>query len=177
MIREAQIGSYACITHLDHQIGRLLEALPANTVVVFTGDHGEMLCDHHLYRKSLPYRGSANVPLIISGANAHGRMERLCELRDILPTLACIAGGEAPAFSDGENLLDGAPGREFLHGEHTNGALSNHYIVTKRDKYVWAAIFNLTWYCIVSLVLTANDKTVPDSLTVTPDTPAETMDM
>ena len=137
MIREAQIGYYACITHLDHQIGRLLEALPANTVVVFTGDHGEMLCDHHLYRKSLPYRGSANVPLIISGANAHGRMERLCELRDILPTLACIAGGEAPAFSDGENLLDGAPGREFLHGEHTNGALSNHYIVTKRDKYVW----------------------------------------
>lgn len=41
MIREAQIGYYACITHLDHQIGRLLEALPANTVVVFTGDHGE----------------------------------------------------------------------------------------------------------------------------------------
>ena len=33
-------------------------------------------------------------------------------------------------------------------------------------KYVWAAIFNLTWYCIVSLVLTANDKIVPDSLTV-----------
>ena len=32
----------------------------------------------------------------------------------------------------------------------------------KRDKYVWAAIFNLTWYCIVSLVLTANDKIVPD---------------
>ena len=36
----------------------------------------------------------------------------------------------------------------------------------KRDRYVWAAIFNLTWYCIVSLVLAANDKTVPDSLTV-----------
>lgn len=36
----------------------------------------------------------------------------------------------------------------------------------KRDKYVWAAIFNLTWYCIVSLILTANNKTVPDSLTV-----------
>ena len=36
----------------------------------------------------------------------------------------------------------------------------------KRDKYVLAATFNLTWYCIVSLVLTSNDKTVPDSLTV-----------
>lgn len=39
-------------------------------------------------------------------------------------------------------------------------------IMRKRDKYVWAAIFNLTWYCIVSLVLTSNDKIVPDSLTV-----------
>lgn len=36
----------------------------------------------------------------------------------------------------------------------------------KRDKYLIAAIFNLLWYCIVSLILTANDKTVPDSLTV-----------
>ena len=38
--------------------------------------------------------------------------------------------------------------------------------VRKRDRYVCAAIFNQTWYCIVSLVLTANDKNVPDSLTV-----------
>ena len=47
-------------------------------------------------------------------------------------------------------------------------AILAHWLegVRKRDKYVWAAIFNLTWYCIVSLVLTANDKIVPDSLTV-----------
>ena len=36
----------------------------------------------------------------------------------------------------------------------------------KRDKYVWAAIFNLTWYCISVLVLSGFGKTVPDSLTV-----------
>ena len=36
----------------------------------------------------------------------------------------------------------------------------------KRDKYVWAAIFNLTWYCISVLVLYGFGKTVPDSLTV-----------
>ena len=47
-------------------------------------------------------------------------------------------------------------------------AILAHWLegVRKRDRYVLAAIFNLTWYCIVSLVLTANDKTVPDSLTV-----------
>ena len=36
----------------------------------------------------------------------------------------------------------------------------------KRDKYVWAAIFNLTWYCISVLALSGLDKIVPDSLTV-----------
>lgn len=36
----------------------------------------------------------------------------------------------------------------------------------KRDKYLLAAIMNLFWYCVAVLVLTACDKTVPDSLTV-----------
>lgn len=36
----------------------------------------------------------------------------------------------------------------------------------KRDKYLIAAIANLTWYCIAALVLTALGATVPDSLTV-----------
>ena len=36
----------------------------------------------------------------------------------------------------------------------------------KRDKYVLSAIANLTWYCVVVLVLSAMGKTVPDSLTV-----------
>ena len=47
-------------------------------------------------------------------------------------------------------------------------AILAHWLegVRKRDRYVWAAIFNLTWYCIAALVLAAHDKTVPDSLTV-----------
>ena len=36
----------------------------------------------------------------------------------------------------------------------------------KRDKYLISAIVNLLWYCISVLILVANDKTVPDSLTV-----------
>ena len=36
----------------------------------------------------------------------------------------------------------------------------------KRDKYVLAAIANLTWYCVAVLILSALGKTVPDSLTV-----------
>ena len=56
LIREAQIGYYACITHLDHQIGRLIQALVEygvydNTLILFTSDHGEELCDHHMFQK------------------------------------------------------------------------------------------------------------------------------
>ena len=137
LTRQAQVGYYACITHLDHQIGRLVRELPANTVIIFTSDHGEMLMDHCLFRKALPYRGSAQVPLIIAGTHLRGRQDRLCELRDILPTLSCLAGRPFPAWSDGENLLDGAPGRDTLHGEHSYGDHSNHFIVTARDKYIW----------------------------------------
>lgn len=36
----------------------------------------------------------------------------------------------------------------------------------KRDKYLIAAIVNLSWYCVAVLALTALDHTVPDSLTV-----------
>ena len=36
----------------------------------------------------------------------------------------------------------------------------------KRTKFTIAAIVNLTWYCVVVLVLSALGKMVPDSLTV-----------
>ena len=36
----------------------------------------------------------------------------------------------------------------------------------KRTKFTIAAIVNLTWYCVVVLVLSALRKPVPDSLTV-----------
>lgn len=36
----------------------------------------------------------------------------------------------------------------------------------KRDKYLMAAIINLTWYCVAALVLSARGALVPDSLTV-----------
>lgn len=36
----------------------------------------------------------------------------------------------------------------------------------RRTKFTILAILNLTWYAVVVLVLSANDKVVPDSLTV-----------
>lgn len=69
-IHNAMAGYYACITHVDHQIGRLISALMEsgeydNTVILFLADHGELLFDHHLYRKVFAYEGSSHIPLLI----------------------------------------------------------------------------------------------------------------
>lgn len=154
LARQAQIGYYACITHLDHQIGRLIMALIEqelydDTVILFTSDHGEELCDHHMFRKSRPYEGSCNIPMIISagknvlpGLKPGSVCHSIAELRDVMPTLLDIAGSDIPDSVDGESLLPltGQPeiiSRSWLHGEHSYGEFSNHCIVTPTDKYIW----------------------------------------
>ncbi len=154
LIRQAQIGYYACITHLDHQIGRLIMALVEhevydNTVILFTSDHGEELCDHHMFRKSRPYEGSCRVPFFICAGKETGlalkagsTCHAVVELRDVMPTLLSAAGADIPGSVDGANLLPLAADpsetvRPWLHGEHSYGDFSNHWIVTETDKYVW----------------------------------------
>lgn len=154
LIREAQIGYYACITHLDHQIGRLIMGLIEHelfddTVILFTSDHGEELCDHHMFRKSRPYEGSCHIPLLMTaGKNVFSdfptnhHCARVVELRDVMPTLLSIAGAPIPETVDGKSLLpliwDSTQSiRPWLHGEHSYGAFSNHWIVTETDKYIW----------------------------------------
>ena len=165
LIRQMQVGYYACITHLDHQIGRLIMALQEqglyyNTVIMFVSDHGEQLGDHHYFRKSLPYQGSVRVPFLISGNPAltgmvpHSVCHNVVELRDVMPTILDIAQAEIPDSVDGKSVLpliqpdsressldevgeESTNFREYLHGEHAYGDLSNHYIVTEDEKYCW----------------------------------------
>lgn len=150
--RQMLVGYYACITHLDHQIGRLLLALNENklldnTIILFCSDHGDMMGDHALIQKARPYQGSIQVPMILSGPadwiGAPGRVDdSLVELRDVMPTLLDFAGAKLPPHLDGQSLRHGVA-RTTLHGEHiyNRGDASTQFIVTKTDKYIW---FNQT---------------------------------
>ena len=51
--RRAMVGYYACISHLDNQIGKLFDGLIfenilSDTLIIFVSDHGELLFDHNL---------------------------------------------------------------------------------------------------------------------------------
>lgn len=152
--RQAMVGYYACITHMDHQIGRLIQAMYSddcfeNTIILFTSDHGELLFDHGMFRKVQPYQGSVNIPLLVRGGkklpgwqDQPPVCDTLTELRDIMPTLLSAAGCHIPESVEGMDLypaLTGGkmPERGWLHGEHSGAALSNHWIVTPTDKYIW----------------------------------------
>lgn len=151
--KQAMAGYYACITHMDHQIGRLLQALYReevleDSIILFLSDHGELLFDHGLFRKVQPYQGSVHIPLLVRvgknlcpGKAQVKQCEELVELRDIMPTMLSLAGIACPEESDGLDLssclFGGMTDREYLHGEHSGGLLSNHYIVTKTEKYIW----------------------------------------
>lgn len=149
----AKAAYYALITHIDDQIGRLLHALGEygvldNTLVLFTSDHGELMGDHHYFRKALPYEGSAKVPFIVYDPGnrfklAKGsRVDRVIELRDIMPTLLDAAGAPVPEPVDGASLLplcrgERAEWRDYIHGEHSFGSLSNHFATDGVEKYIW----------------------------------------
>ncbi|HET7771653.1 MAG TPA: arylsulfatase [Chloroflexota bacterium] len=151
-LRRARAGYYGHMTHIDHQLNRFLEVLHEfrlreNTYVCFTSDHGELMGDHHLFRKSLPYEGSARVPLLLKGPRDAGITPGItpteaAELRDVMPTLLDCAGLPIPEGLDGRSLLPLARGESVdwrldVHGEHTTLGQSAHWLTDGREKYIW----------------------------------------
>ena len=119
---------YGMISHLDHEIGRLLDALresgeEENTIVVFTGDNGLALGQHGWMGKEDLYDHSIRVPLILAGPGIakNKRSSAFVYLYDIFPTLCDLAGIPIPASVDGVSFAsllrpdtpDGAHRREL----------------------------------------------------------------
>jgi len=62
----------AMVENIDRTIGIYINELKKRgeldrTVIVYSSDHGEMLGDHNLWGKMVPYQPSVGVPLLIAG--------------------------------------------------------------------------------------------------------------
>jgi arylsulfatase A-like enzyme len=152
-LQRMRAGYMGSISHLDAQLGRLLEWLRReakaldNTLVVFTADHGDMQGDHHLLRKCWPYEGSTRIPLLVQYPRdldlPTGTFEQPVGLQDVMPTILDAAGVDAPDTVTGRSLLAaarGEPWREFMHGEHSTCysiEQANEYLTDGREKYIW----------------------------------------
>lgn len=152
VLHRARAGYFGHMAHIDAQIRRFREALHefglgGSTVFAFVSDHGEMLGDHGLFRKSFPYQGSVHVPFLLAGPDdgpvgRAGMRSEVVELRDVMPTLLDAAGLPVPDTLDGRSVLpltrdEDVPWREFLHGEHTLFGESMQWLTDGTEKYVW----------------------------------------
>ena len=155
--QRARAGYYGNITFIDHQIGRVLYELRredpeawANTLVIFTSDHGDMMGDHHHWRKTYAYEGSAHVPFLMRfpktwDLDREQVLNQPIELRDIMPTILDSAGVDIPESVDGDSLLKLARDpdsdwRDFVQGEHTtcyDRDYGMQYVTDGREKYIW----------------------------------------
>lgn len=156
-IHRARAGYYGNINHIDHQIGRLFYEMNNmgvydNTLIIFTSDHGDMLGDHHLWRKTYGYEGSAHIPMIVRLPGAMRqytvrKVDRVVGLQDIMPTILAAVGVELPDTVDGRSMLPLIQGgqpewRSFLHGEHGvcySEQQEMHYLTDGKWKYIWLA--------------------------------------
>ncbi|WP_422658032.1 arylsulfatase [Paenibacillus sp. EC2-1] len=160
-IKRARAGYYGLIHHIDHQIGRLIQYLQkaglyGNTMIVFLSDHGDMLGDHHLWRKTYGYEGSAHIPMIVKLPNGYGsvkaRVDAPVTMQDIMPTILDVAGLDIPKSVDGRSMVGLMRGqaeaeagdtdgwRAFVHGEHCScysDEQEMHYLTDGKTKYIW----------------------------------------
>lgn len=154
-LRRTRLAYYAQIAHIDTQIGRLIRTLKYQgempDMIIFTSDHGEMLGDHHLFRKTYAYEGSAAVPCIIwTKDKQYGTKEETpIVLEDLYTTILGYAGLKASENVDGLNLMPllnqnkvtkKVWDREWIHGEHARCYSPDEamqFMTDGKTKYIW----------------------------------------
>ncbi|WP_430809363.1 MULTISPECIES: arylsulfatase [unclassified Carboxylicivirga] len=148
---------YAAITFIDDQIGRFIATLKQkgmydNALIIFISDHGDMLGDHHHWRKTYAYEGSTKVPFILKWPestpavmNKGTELLNCVELRDVLPTMLSVADIKQPNNMDGRSLMDivehhDARWRPYIDLEHATTYDAHNYwcaLTDGQQKYVW----------------------------------------
>ena len=105
----------ACVSYVDAQIGKMLEALDAsgereNTIVIVWSDHGWHLGDKGIWGKATNYEIATRIPLIISTPQIKDKhkgkkTDALVELLDMYPTLCEMAEFPVPKTLEGKSFV------------------------------------------------------------------------
>ena len=150
-LREIIANTYGQIALIDHQVGRLMNALretglDENTIVIYFADHGDWLGDHGLILKGpMHYEGLLRVPLIVRGPGVPAGAEcgEPVSTLDLAPTMFDYAGVEALRPQHGLSLrpqIESGAAREFALNEwellptRAGVALSLRTVRTKTHK-------------------------------------------
>ncbi len=149
--KNAVAAYLACISFVDVQIGKLLDALDngphaKNTIVILWSDHGWHLGEKEHWGKTTGWERSTRVPLVIvpprsSEANyaTGSRCKQTVGLIDLFPTLVEMCGLTSKSDLDGVSLVPQLSCPE---------AETNRVVISTVDKGIYSARDN-RWRMIV----------------------------
>jgi uncharacterized sulfatase len=152
-LSQATLSKYfGMVRCIDDNVGEILAFLEENdltedTIVIFTSDHGDMMCEHCRMNKGLPYRTSVGIPFVLryparvpAGKVIHTAYTTV----DFFPTLMGLMGIE-----------DGLP---EMHGMNASIAYTNKKKEIAKDRIVyvrhsggaWVAAFDRRYKLVIS---------------------------
>lgn len=146
-IKDARRAYFGACSYIDSNIGKLLKTLKdcnlaEDTIIVFSGDHGDMLGERGLWFKMHWFEMAARVPLLVHAPKrfAAHRVSQSVSTMDLLPTLVELAGGtlEAGLPLDGRSLLghlDGSGGHDEVIGEYMAEGTTSPLMMIRRGTY------------------------------------------
>ena len=115
MARTLKHAYLACVSYIDAQIGKMINALEKeglreNTIIILWSDHGWHLGDMGIWGKATNYEIGTRVPLIIWTPDMRKEVrgtssDALVELVDMYPTLSELAGLEKPTHLEGQSFV------------------------------------------------------------------------
>lgn len=149
-IRRAKRAYYGSVSYVDDCIGRILQTLDDagladDTIVIFSGDHGDMLGERGLWYKMSYFESSVRVPLLVNYPKwfqPHRVSENVSTL-DLLPTICDLIGVKPAPYlpMDGVSMmphLEGRDGNDTVYAEYTGEGTVRPMMMIRRGpwKYI-----------------------------------------
>jgi len=133
---------YAIITHADHHIGRILDALEEsgkadNTIIVFSADHGLAVGQHGLMGKQNQYDHSVRMPYVFCGPGieAGRKIDAMVYLQSAFATTCEMAGIDAPQTVQFPSLVPLLTGRKQQLYDSVYGAYRDFQRMVRTQRY------------------------------------------
>ena len=141
-------GYYACVSYIDAQVGKILDAvkennLLENTTIILWGDHGWHLGDHGQWAKHSNFEQATRSPLIIVDPKTkrNNFNSSPTEFIDVFPTLVELSGLQTPDNLQGKSLVPILNGKskkvkDYAVSQYPRGKAMGYALRNGRYRYV-----------------------------------------
>ena len=135
----------ACVSFVDHQLGRVLDALENskyadNTVIVLWSDHGYRLGEKETFAKHGLWETATKAPLMFAAPNLPRgkKIDAPVEFLSIYPTLLELSGLPAYSRNEGKSLVPMMTKDEGVDESYalTTYGMNNHAVRTHQYRYI-----------------------------------------